>query len=122
MVDIGLAYQIQPPVTIDPGQPTPIELLVTNHGNVPTKADLTFRVYIGTTAAIEPTDLVVQSTVIPRVKLAPGQSRLINLTIPYPGPSIDFKFINFIVSTSDPLGDANQANNVLIEASPTRFD
>jgi protocatechuate 3,4-dioxygenase beta subunit len=121
-IDLGLTYASQPAVTVNPGQPTSVSLLLTNTGNVTNKGTVTFRFYLSQGPQVEPTDVIIQTLTLANLHLKPGKSRIVNLALPFPGQNLGFLYINVAAVTGDPLGETDLLNNTAIEPSPTRFD
>jgi hypothetical protein len=121
-IDLGLAYASQPATVVDPGQGTAIDLTLTNTGNVTNKGNVSFRIYLSQGPVIEPTDMVIETISAGNLHIAPGKSRNVVLSLPFPSQNLGSQFINVAVDSGDPLGETDLLNNVAIAPTPTRFD
>lgn len=119
-VDLSLTYAAQPQLFTDPGKSTPLSLLLTNLGNVTDNTTVTLRFYATNQNVIEPTDMVVQSLQFD-VRLHAGRSRIYNVSLPSPGPTLGYKYIIVVAISNGLLGEQNSANNVATPVAPTYF-
>ncbi|MDB5291926.1 MAG: Cna domain protein [Phycisphaerales bacterium] len=123
-IDLGIAYQNQPPVDpfyIGPNQPVELNVVVNNTGDVPSNGNLSFKVYASDTPTLEPGALVVFRPAAKRVSLKPHAPKTFHLIVPNPGPMLGAKFLIVVVDSGDPLGETNLANNIVVPANPTIF-
>ena len=120
-IDLSVVQAGQPPLIVDPGQATGVSVIVTNNGNVTSKGELDFRFYTTLSPQVEPTDVSIQRTKMKNVRLKPGQSKVFNLVLPYPGQNLRTRYIIVQIDSGDALGETNVLNNFAYEAIPTFF-
>jgi len=124
-IDMGVSYGATQ-LVVSPGQQTAASVVVTNNGNIDFKGTYTLQVY----ASIDPTlttaegSLNAQPVVIGKLnsvhlKLHPHQSKVITVPIVFSGVTRQYEFLITTLTTTNPLGDNNLANNTAVSALPS---
>ncbi len=121
ILDLSLGFAAQPPVFTDPGQVTPLSMIVTNSGNKTSTGDITFRVYVAKANFLEPTDVVVQRFKFTHAHIKPGKSKIFNLVVNNPGPNLGMRYIIVAVDSNDPLAKTNPTANLVVSPVTTDF-
>lgn len=126
-IDMGVAYGATQ-LIVFPGQKTAASVVVTNDGNIDFKGSYTLQVYasmdptlITTVGSLNAQPVVIGKLVSLHLKLHPHQSKVITVPIDFPGIARQYEFLITTLTTTDPLGDNNLANNTAVSALPTQL-
>lgn len=121
-IDLNLAYETQPSAVVFPGAATVLNLILTNNGNVTNSTTLMFHIYLSPTNTFSSGETIVRSVPVSGLHLKAGASKVIHLTLVFPGETLGVEYPIVTVDSGNPLGEANLTNNVAIPLAPTTFE